>query len=300
MKKKNGFLSSIDRGIVFMLGSAIISAMNGAIAKILGDEMSALEIVFFRNMIGVALILFALYHTPPTLPGGRLHMLLLRGFFGFAAMILFFYTITTIPLGEAITLNKTSPLFVAILAFIILGEKLTIYSILALIIGFSGVVMITQPVGLHITYDHFLGLLGGFFAACAYTTIKTIRDIYDTRIIVLSFVGIGTIIPLLLFCIAPFIEVPSYLSFLFPKFIFPSTISSWALIVFMALISTLSQWLLTKAYSLGRAGIIGVVSYTNIPFAIGFGIMLGDSLPNLFGWIGICMIIFAGLLLKKG
>jgi len=122
MKKKNGFLSSIDRGIVFMLGSAIISAMNGAIAKILGDEMSALEIVFFRNMIGVALILFALYHTPPTLPGGRLHMLLLRGFFGFAAMILFFYTITTIPLGEAITLNKTSPLFVAILAFIILGE----------------------------------------------------------------------------------------------------------------------------------------------------------------------------------
>ena len=300
MREKIRFLNSIDRGIVFMLGSAIISAMNGAIAKILSDEMSAMEIVFFRNMIGVALILFTLHHTPPTLPGGKLHLLLLRGFFGFTAMILFFYTITTIPLGEAITLNKTSPLFVAILAFFILGEKLTIYSILALIIGFSGVVMITQPVGLYITYDHFLGLLGGFFAACAYATIKTIRNIYDTRIIVLSFVGIGTIIPLLLFCIAPFVEGPNYLHFLFPEFVIPSSTSSWALIAFMALISTLSQWLLTKAYSLGRAGVVGVVSYTNIPFAIGFGVMLGDPLPNLFGWIGICMIVVAGILLKKG
>ena len=119
-------LNAIDRGILFMLASALISAMNGAVAKVLGEEMSAMEIVFFRNMFGVLIILATLRHTPAALPGGRRHLLLMRGFFGFSAMILFFYTITTIPLGEAITLNKTSPLFDTILAYYLMKERLNI------------------------------------------------------------------------------------------------------------------------------------------------------------------------------
>ncbi|WP_286336635.1 DMT family transporter [Hydrogenimonas cancrithermarum] len=292
-------LNTIDRGILFMLASALISAMNGAVAKVLGDGMSAMEIVFFRNMIGVLIILATLRHTPAALPGGRLHLLLMRGFFGFSAMILFFYTITTIPLGEAITLNKTSPLFVAILAFFLMKERLNTYAILALVVGFSGVLFITKPAGFSMSYDHFLGLLGGFFAACAYATIKRIRDIYDARVIVLSFVGLGTVLPLLLFLVAPFVDAPETLAFLFPEFTLPASNTTWALIAFMAIISTLSQWLLTKAYSLGRAGIVGVVSYTNIPFAIGFGWMLGDPFPDIWVWLGIGLIVSAGVLLKK-
>ncbi|WP_353663065.1 DMT family transporter [Hydrogenimonas sp. SS33] len=292
-------IHAIDAGILYMLGSALISALNGAVAKILGEEMSAMEIVFFRNLIGVGLILLALRHTPPTLPGGRLPLLLLRGLFGFSAMILFFYTITTIPLGEAITLNKTSPLFVALLAFLLMGERLNRYGVAALFIGFTGVAFITKPLGLTIGYEHFLGLLGGFFAACAYATIKRIRDIYDSRVIVLSFVGLGSLIPALLFLLAPWVEVPQKLAFLFPAFAWPKTAETWGLIAFMAVISTLSQWLLTKAYSMGRAGIVGVVSYTNIPFAIGFGWMLGDPFPDLWVWTGIGLIVLAGWLLKR-
>ncbi|MCF6201852.1 MAG: DMT family transporter, partial [Hydrogenimonas sp.] len=182
MRQRIHALNSIDKGIIFMLASAFISALNGAIAKILGDDLSAMEIVFFRNLIGVAIIVITLRHTPAKLPGGKVHLLLLRGLFGFAAMILFFYTITVIPLAEAITLNKTSPLFVAILAFFLMKERLNIYSIAALIIGFSGVVFIAKPTGISMGYEHFLGLLGGFFAACAYATIKRIRDIYDARL----------------------------------------------------------------------------------------------------------------------
>ncbi len=294
------YLSSIDRGVLFMILSALISALNGAIAKILGDDLSALEIVFFRNIIGVIIILIMLRHTPPTLPGGKLHLLLLRGFFGFSAMILFFYTITVIPLGEAITLNKTSPLFVSILAFFLMKEHLNIRGVAALIVGFTGVVFISNPNGMMMEYEHFLGLLGGFFAAAAYATIKTIRNIYDTRVIVLSFMGIGTMAPLILFILAPFVNVPVELAFLFPEFTMPDSEKLWLLIGMMAVISTLSQWLLTKAFSLSKAGIIGAVSYTNIPFAVGFGVMLGDAFPGMYVWIGIGMIIMAGLLVKKG
>ncbi len=291
-------LKNLDNGILFMLASALISALNGALTKILSADISALEIVFFRNFIGIFLILYALKHTPPKLTDKRWYLLFMRGFFGFSAMILFFYTITQIPLGEAITLNKTSPFFVTILAFFLLGEHLSLRTAIALFIGFTGVVLITKPFGMEFSTIHFLGLLGGFFAAAAYTTIKKIKDIFDSRIIVLSFVSIGTLLPVLLFIIANFVDPSVEFAFLFPDFVVPKSFDIWMLIVFMAVISTLSQWLLTKAYSSKSLSIVGVISYTNIPFAIGFGYLLGDPFPQLLTFIGIVLIIFGGLLVK--
>ena len=292
-------LNTIDRGVLYMLLGALISALNGAIAKILTEDLTALELVFFRNFIGMLIILYALRHTPPKLKGGKFHLLITRGVFGFLAMILFFYTITVIPLGEAITLNKTSPLFGTILAFYLLKEHLNIKTVLALLIGFLGIIFITKPFGLLISYEHFLGILGGFFAAAAYTTIKKIKDIYDARVIVLSFVGIGTVLPAILFLLAPFVDAPSSLQFLFQEFTMPSTAYVWLMIGFMALISTLSQWLLTKAYSSSKIAIIGVISYTNIPFAIGFGWMLGDKFPDMLTFMGIAFIVLGGILVSK-
>ena len=279
-----------------MLFGALISALNGAISKILAEDMSAMEIVFFRNLIGVVLILYALKHTAPTLRGGKWYLLITRGLFGFSAMILFFYTITTIPLGEAITLNKTSPLFVTILAYYLLKERLNKTTLFALFIGFLGVVMIVKPVGITLSYEHFLGVLGGFFAAAAYTTIKKIKDIYDARVIVLSFVGIGSLLPALFFLVAPYVDAPPSLAFLFPLFAYPTSIKIWLLIVFMGFISVVSQWLLTKAYSSSNLSIVGVISYTNIPFAIGFGWMLGDDFPDGVTFMGIFLIILGGFM----
>lgn len=282
-----------------MLLSALVAALNGAVAKILTDDMSALELVFFRNALGVLIILYTLKHTPPTLNGGKLHLLFMRGLFGFSAMILFFYTIAEIPLGEAITLNKTSPLFVSILAYYLLHEHLSKSAILALLVGFIGILFITKPIGLMISYEHFLGVLGGFFAAAAYATIKKIKDIYDTRVIMLSFMGVGTLFPLLFVLFTPYINPPEALAFLFEPFSWDYSMKVWALIGFMAIISTLSQWLLTKAYSLSKASIIGVISYTNIPFSIGFGWMLGDAFPDFWTYAGIGLIILGGVLVSR-
>lgn len=292
------YFKKLDEGVLFMLLSALISAFNGVLAKILSEEMSALEIVFFRNLIGIFLILYALKHTPPKLKGGKFHLLFIRGVFGFSAMILFFYTIATIPLGEAIVLNKTSPLFVAIFAFYLLGEHLNKKVAFALFIGFIGTVFITKPFGVSASYEHFLGILSGFFAACAYTTIKKIKNIYDSRIIMLSFVSIGTLLPALFFLISPYIEAPDFVDFLFPEFILPKDLTIWFFVVLMSLIATFSQWLLTKAYSSSNLSIVGVVSYTNIPFAIGFGFVLGDPFPDFLTFFGICLIIFGGILVS--
>ncbi len=288
-----------DRGVFFMFISALLSALNGAVAKTLGDDLSALEIVFFRNLFGVVFILITLKHTPARLKGGKPLLLLWRGLFGFSALLLFFYTITHIPLGEAITLNKTSPLFVAILAFFILHERLTPLGVFALFLGFVGVIMITKPTGSDVGLPHLLGLIGGFLAAAAYTTIRKIKHIYDSRMIVLSFMTTGVLIPLILFSISTY-YAPKELDFLLSPFIMPETIKIWTLLTIIGITATLSQWLLTKAYSSTNAGIIGIASYTIIPFSIFFGTLLGDKFPDIFTLVGIILIVISGLMVKKG
>jgi len=295
-------MKKFDNGVLYMLMSALISALNGALTKVLTHDISALEIVFFRNLFGVVLILFAIKHTPITLFKGHISLLFMRGLFGFMAMILFFYTISVIPLGEAITLNKTSPFFVTLLAFLFLKERLYFRVALALFIGFCGTLLITKPFGMTFSSVDLLGVLGGFFAASAYTTIKKIKDIFDARLIVLSFVLVGSVLPALLFCLAPFVSAPQSIAFLVPTFILPNTLWLWFLLSVMGFISTLSQWFLTKAYSAKNLSVIGVISYTNIPFAIGFGWLLGDRFPDILTFLGIVFIIFGGILVswKKG
>ncbi len=271
-----------------MLLSALISALNGAVAKLLSESMDPIEIVFYRNLLGILILIYSLKKFQVSFDASKVHLLILRGVFGALAMTLFFYTIATIPLGEAVVLNKTSPFFVTILAYYLMKEKINLSTFFALIVGFVGVIFIIKPFGIEISFEHILGLLSGFFSAAAYATIKKIKDIYDARVIMLSFMSMGILIPFILLCFDS--------SFIFKIYTEPFV---WALIIFMAFISTASQWLLTRAYSLSKASIIGVVSYTNIPFAIGFGVMLGDSFPDIYTFLGILFIVLGGILVSK-
>lgn len=278
----------IDKGVLFMLLSSLFGALNGAVAKILSDSMDPIEVVFYRNLLGALIVLYSLQRVKVSFTPSKIHLLFLRGLFGGTAMVLFFYTIATIPLGEAVVLNKTSPFFVTILAYYLMKEKVSLPIFFALILGFVGVVFIMKPFGIEISIEHIFGVLSGFFSAAAYATIKKIKDIYDARIIMLSFMTIGMLIPLGLFLFTSSVHFQIHTD----PFV-------WSLIVFMALISTGSQWFLTKAYSLSKASIIGVVSYTNIPFALGFGVMLGDKFPDFYTFIGIVLIVVGGVLVSK-
>ena len=90
-----------------MLVSSFLGAFNGSFAKVLSAYIPALEIVFFRNALGVIIILAMLKHKPTSVDMKNLPLLIFRGILGFIAMFLFFYTIAVIPLSDAVTLNKT-------------------------------------------------------------------------------------------------------------------------------------------------------------------------------------------------
>jgi len=290
-------LNKLNQGVKYMLIASFSFAIMGAFAKLASQSMSSLEVVFFRNVFGVAIVGYAIFKKPMKQQGGKPLLLFFRGFMGFVALLAFFYNIAHIPLGDAMTWSKTSPVFTALFAFFFLKEKLSITAWIAIVIGFFGIVFITQPSGVGFSKYDLLGLFSGIGAALAYTSIRELKNYYDTRAIVLSFMGVGTIGPVVLFGISSFIDFPE-LDFILGKFIMPSGIV-WVYVIGMGLFATLSQLLMTKAYSLEKAGIIGAVSYSNILFSIIVGVMLGDALPSLITTIGIVLIVFAGLMVAK-
>lgn len=213
---------------------------------------------------------------------------------GFMALIAFFYNIGHISLADAMTFSRTSPMFTALLAFWFLKEKLGLKEIVALVLGFLGILFIMKPNGLQLDLTDVLGLLSGIGAALAYTSVKELKKFYDTRVIVLSFMLTGTIGPLLLIAFNDLIHV----DFLKASFVMPD-LKMWIMIVGLGASATIAQIYMTKAYGVTKAGIVGAVSYANILFSLIIGVMLGDALPDFWGAFGIILVIIGGILVAK-
>ncbi len=280
-----------------MLLASFFFAVMGAFAKMASDSMSSLEVVFFRNVFGVALVGYAVLRRPMKHAGGKPFLLFFRGFMGFVALLAFFYNIAHIPLGDAMTFSKTSPIFTAIFAWFFLQEKMPKIGWIAVFVGFIGIVFITKPSGLMFSKTDLLGIFSGVGAALAYTSVRELKKYYDTRAIVLSFMTVGTLGPLLLLWVSPYVDAPE-LDFMLGEFVMPSGIV-WLYVIGMGLFATLAQLYMTKAYGESQAGIVGAVSYTNIVFAIGVGLLLGDALPDFITLFGIILIIISGILVVK-
>lgn len=298
-----GILSSMKRikelnsGVKYMLFASFLFAIMGAFAKLASEHMSSLEVVFFRNIFGVIFIGYALYKTPMVQKGGRPFLLFFRGLMGFLALLAYFYNVANIPLGDAVTFSKTAPIFTAIFAWLFLNEKLTLNAWLAVFVGFGGILLIAQPSGVGFSKYDLLGIFSGVGAALAYTSIRELKNYYDTRAIVLSFTLVGTVAPIMLFILSKYFYI-SELDFMLGEFVIPSGVT-WFYVVGLGVLGTLSQYYMTKAYGETKAGIVGAVSYSNIIFAILVGVMLGDSLPNFITACGITLIIVAGVMVAK-
>ncbi len=292
--------TQVIKGVKYMIFASLLFAFMGAIAKELSSSMNSVEIVFFRNVFGVLFILASIYKKPLNQKGGKLYLLLFRGTIGFLALLFFFYNISQIPLAEAMTFSKTSTIFTAVFAYIFLKEHLDYKAWIGVFIGFIGILFITQFDGTALSKTDWLGILCGVGAGLAYTSIRELRKYYESRSIVLSFMLIGTIVPIILMIIANFYTHPS-LDFILGEFTAPK-ISDYFLIILLGIFSTLAQIYMTKAYSVAKAGIIATVSYTNIIFSIILGLFLGDSFPNIVIISGILLVIISGLLVsfKKG
>jgi drug/metabolite transporter (DMT)-like permease len=285
---------NLKLAIKYMLLASLLFSFTGGFAKLLSGYMSSVEVVFFRNVTGVVLILISIYKLPLSQKGGRPFLLFFRGLIGFLALLMYFYCIAHISLAEAQTFSKTAPIFTAIFAYIFIKEKLTLQAWLGVFVGFIGILFITKFTGENLSKTDWLGVLSGVGAGLAYTSIRELKNFYDSRAIVLSFMLVGTIGPIILMLLGEFITTTNF-DFMVAKFIMPTGIT-WIYIIGLGVTATLSQLFMTKAYMSAKGGIVGTIGYSNIIFSIIIGMALGDSFPDIFIIFGIVLVILSGVL----
>lgn len=291
------FSKKINQGVIYMLISATCLSFMGAFAKIVAEQLPTIEIIFFRNLFGVMLISLTLFKTPIIQTGGKPWLLIFRAVIGLLAMLSFFYNLANIPLADAVTYSRLSPIFTALFAFWFLKEKIGRRGWFAIALGFLGMLLVMQPFSTGLQESHLFGLINAVCAALAFTSIRELRRYYDTRTIVLCFMGVGLIVPIISMLFSEYYS-NNFFAFMMGKFTMPQGID-WFYLIGLGVFSAIGQIYMTKAYGVTKAGIIGAAGYSVILFSMIIGLVLGDALPNGIAIIGIAGIISAGVLIAS-
>ncbi len=279
--------SNIDlRAAVYALLASLLFAGMGVAVRFASAELPTEMVVFLRNLLGLIALL-------PWLIGGgwqalgtrRLAAHLFRAVSGLTAMYCFFYALAHLQLAEAVILNYSSPLFIALFALLLLGERANSRVTGAIIIGFVGVGLIVKPGYGVWSQAALVGVAAGVFTALAMVGIRRLASTEPIRRIVFYFCLFGTL----------FSALPLFWSWQAP---------SLAVLAVMALAggaATLAQLLLTKSYSLIPAAQVGPYTYASVLFAALFGWLLWGETPDSATCFGAILITLAGIItLRSG
>ncbi|MBE0483480.1 MAG: DMT family transporter [Bacterioplanes sp.] len=279
-------INQLRLGALFLLGGEALLAIMGAMIKHFSDTLSTEQIVFFRNAFGLLVLLpLVLRHGIRPLATQVLHWHLFRSLVGIAAMYCYFWALGNMPLTEAFLVNLSSPLFMPFIAWWWLSEPAGKNSIIALLIGFLGVIFILQPSGDNaMTWVALIGLLGAVLAALARVTIRRMSVTEPSQRIVFYFALIATVIS----------AIPAALNWQ------PVANELWAPLLLLGLIATLGQLAITKAYRIAEAGKVGVYAYSAVIYGALMGWYFWQEVPLWTTWAGAALIIGAGILNLRG
>ena len=266
-----------------MLVAAIGFAIMGALVKVGAQKFTSAELVFYRSLFGLVVVwaFIAVKKRPLATPFFGMQMS--RALVGFASLVLFFYAIEHLTLATAITLNYTSPLFLAIFTPFLLHEKLHNTLIVALVIGFLGVVLLLKPT--FTSQQWFagcLGLLSGIGAALAYVHVKQLGKLNepDWRT-VFYFTLISTI------CSGIWIFTSNFTTIAWQDL--PNLLG-------LGLSATIAQLAMTRAYRTGNTFVVASLAYVTVVLASLFGVIFWQEQLHANELIAIALIITSGII----
>lgn len=161
--------------VAWMLFASFSFGSMNALVKWASPEADVWSMVFVRSMVIAVAIFLICRRSGITLIVEDRRSMLLRCITGLIAMILYFSALGLIPIGQAVTLQYTNPLFVALLSSVFVSEKVEPFVWTLAIISFIGIVLIVSPDLQTIEVNAVLALGSGFFAALAYLYVRKLR-----------------------------------------------------------------------------------------------------------------------------
>lgn len=269
------------RGVGLMIAAALgFSVMNALVKRATADGIPFFEVASVRGLAGAFIVLGWARARGTSLVVINRPAMILRTVAGTAAMSCTFYALATLPLAEGTALFNLTPLFVAVLGWITLRERVSPLVALALAAAFVGVIVVLHP-SADLAVGGLVALAASALSAVSMVSLRRLGATETAEAVVLHFslwAGIATGVAAL-----PHLVVPSGLD---------------AVILLAAgLTATVSQLLMTRAYALDRAARVGGGGYLTIVGSAAIGLVLFGEPLSVSTAIGIAIILASGALL---
>lgn len=269
-----------------MVLASLLFATMGVCVKLASARYAPGEIIFYRGLIGAALIFLLSRSRGVSLKTRVPATHFWRSLTGVVAMFLWFYALGNLPLATAMTLNYMSSVWMALFllggAAMLGAARVDGRLIGTVLLGFAGVALILRP-----TIDHdqlwhgLIGLLSGMISATAYLQVTALARAGEPEMRIVFYFSLGGAV----FGLVTTMFTGMHLH----------TLEGAALLLAVGVLATVAQLLMTRAYSTGRTLVIASLQYLGIAFSFGYGVLLFADRVTWMALGGMMLIVGAGL-----
>ena len=277
-------LSKNQLGFLYMFLSVCTFSIMDLIVKWSGDYPTG-QVMFFRGFFGIIPTFFLI-------PRERIKTFyktkrpkehFFRCIMGLMALVAIFIALRKLPLAIVVSLSFSAPLFITILSIFLLSEKVGIYRWLAVLIGFVGVIIITEPGIEEMNYLYLLPII--FCVGMSFVTI-TIRKLSSTEPIWLISIFFSIMI-----LIASLMTIP--FGWVMPNF------HDFILLSLVGIMGGSANLFLTQSYKLSEVSLVAPLKYLSLIFAIIFGYLIWNEVPTTKTLIGASLVVSASLIIFR-
>ncbi len=274
-------MTNKSRSVIFILLSSLSFALMSVFVKLL-PGIPVLEKVFFRNLVSLIVTFFMFRKASGSFKGNpeNRKFLILRSLLGLTGVFLYFYAINNLYLADSAMLNKLSPFFVTLFAFLFLSEKIYKQQVVALVVVFLSALLIIKPKFDLSVLPSLSGFLSAICAGAAYTTVRylgTKGEKPKTIVFYFSLISVLALLPAMFFV-----------------FVKPTWLELLSLIA-IGVFAAGGQFGLTYAYKYAKASEVSIYNYTNIVFAAILGLSIWKEIPDTMSLIGSVLIIITSI-----
>lgn len=271
-------------GMAAGMGAFFMFTIMNVFAKILSSNHSVIEIAFYRNLIASVpflIMVFALGDRDILVIRSRPRIVAIRAVLGSITIITTFAAFSLMPMADTTALLFTASLFIPILGVLFLRERVGPYRWTAVVVGFTGVVIMLRPSGEFYVLGITVALCAAFMQASNQVILRYLGSHERPETITFYFFVIGTLLTALPL---PFVMVRP-------------TIAEIPLLLGVGLSGAAAQWLLSTAFRNAPAAIIAVFNYSAIIWATLFGWMIWNDWPLPQVLAGAVVVIASNILI---
>ena len=272
--------STLLAGIGLMLLGIFLFCCNDALGKWILGTYSVAQMILIRSAVALLLLApviwragLAAFQNAPR-PGLQVARVILSTL----EVVMFFWSVSYLPLADAVTFYLASPIYVTALSALFLGERVGWRRWSAVLFGFLGVVIALRPSAAMLTWPALIALVGSFFFALLMITTRMLRGTADI-VLVTGQIGTTFVFGLLA---APF------------AWIAPAAVDV-GLMAVLGVVAMVALACVNRSLKLAPASVVAPYQYTMIVWAVALGFLVFGDVPDVAMAAGAAIIVTAGL-----